>query len=172
MAVIAKNKVILIIVGVLLLTNIAMLIFVLSDKPRERRVRFFNKEWQGTAAFLEKKVGFTQEQLNAYQQLRARHWEKMKPLLMDMRNAKDSFYRLLYRPEVTDSLLYRAADSIGHKQEAIDLQTFRHFQEVRRLCDPGQQQKFESLIHQVIHRMSVPFRRGSPSEKGIKDGHK
>lgn len=153
MAAIAKNKVLLIIVAVLLLTNIGMLVFLLNMKPGGSRGRGPGG-WQGTTEFLEKKVGFSQQQLKAYQELRAQHREKMRPLLTDMRGAKESFYRLMSKPELTDSLLYRGADSIGRRQSAIDLQTFRHFQQVRGLCDPEQRQRFDSLVHQVIYRMT------------------
>jgi protein CpxP len=162
MAAIAKNKVLLIIVAVLLLTNIGMLVFLLKMKPPGGRGP---RGWEGTGAFLEKKVGFNQDQLKAYQELRSHHWEKMRPLLGGMRGAKENFYRLLYKPDLTDSLLNRYADSIGVKQQAIDLQTFHHFQQVRGLCSPEQRQRFDSLVHEVIYKMSVPYRRGGPRER-------
>jgi len=156
---IAKNKVLLIIVGVLLLTNLGMLLFFVNMKPPANRFGRDGKGRQGMMEILEKKAGFSKQQLSAYQQLRDQHWVKMKPLLADMRNAKDSFYRLLYVPDVPDSVLKNAAMIIGQKQQAIDLQTFHHFQQVRNLCDPAQRPGFDTLVHQVIYRMSAPFRR-------------
>lgn len=155
---IAKNKVLLIIVGVLLLVNLGVLLLFVNMKQGGRsreRVR------QGMTEVLEKKAGFSPQQLKAYQDLREQHWTKMRPLLSDMRTAKDSFYRLLYQPSVTDSALSRAADAIGVRQKAIDMQTFRHFQQVRALCTPEQRPRLDSLIHQVVSRMGAPFRRES-----------
>ncbi|GAA0545498.1 periplasmic heavy metal sensor [Chitinophaga japonensis] len=160
---IAKNKVLLIIVGVLLLTNIGMLLFFLNLKSPGGR---FTRNIKGRQVFvkvLEEKVGFSPQQVNAYQELRSRHWTKMRPLMTDMRNAKDSFYRMLYRPEATDSALQNAAALIGRRQAAIDLQTFHHFQQVRNLCNASQRPAFDSLIHQVVYKMSAPFRRDRDS---------
>src|SRR5690606_25763978 len=110
---IAKNKVLLIIVGVLLLTNIGMLLFFLNLKtPGGRFVRHI-KGRQGFVKILEKRVGFSPQQLSAYQELRSQHWTKMRPLMADIRNAKDSFYQMLYLPEVPDSVLNNAAAVIG-----------------------------------------------------------
>jgi len=160
---IAKNKVLLIIVGVLLLTNIGMLLFFLNLKtPGGRFVRNI-KGRQGFVEILEKRVGFSPRQLSAYQELRSQHWTRMRPLMTDMRNAKDSFYRMLYLPEVPDSALQQAAAVIGRRQVAIDLQTFRHFQQVRNLCNSSQRPAFDSLIHQVVYKMSAPFRRDRDS---------
>ncbi len=157
---IAKNKVLLIIVGVLLVVNLGVLLLFLNVKqPGNRRDGIRGR--QGMSEVLEKKAGFSKQQLKAYQELREQHWKKLKPLLADLRNAKDSFYKLLYQPQVADSVLSRAADEIGSRQKAIDLQTFRHFQQVRGLCDDSQRPKLDSLIHQVVTKMGGPFRRDS-----------
>lgn len=162
---IAKNKVLLIIVGVLLLVNLGVLLLFLNMKqsggPRLGR----DRGRQGMAEILEKKAGFSKQQLKAYQELREQHWTKMKPLLADIRNARDSFYRLLYQPEVTDSVLSRAGDVIAARQKAVDLQTFRHFQQVRNLCDDTQRPKLDTLIHQVMYKMGGPFRRDNLRER-------
>jgi protein CpxP len=156
---IAKNKILLIIVGVLLVVNLGVLLLFLNMKqPGNRSVRD-GRGRQGMSEILEKKAGFSKQQLKAYQELREQHWTRIKPLLADLRNAKDTFYRLLYQPEVPDSVLSRAADVIGNRQKAIDLQTFRHFQQVRGLCDPSQRPKLDSLIQQVVTKMGGPFRR-------------
>ncbi|WP_188315985.1 periplasmic heavy metal sensor [Chitinophaga agrisoli] len=155
---IAKNKVLLIIVGVLLITNMIVLLVFINMKQNGSR-KHDQPGRQGLVQILEEKAGFSKEQLGAYQQLRDQHWTKMKPLLTDMRNAKDSFYRLLYTPETTDSVLELAAAEIGRRQAAIDLQTFHHFQQVRNLCDSSQRPGFDTLIHQVVYRMTAPFRR-------------
>jgi len=155
---IAKNKVLLIIVGVLLVVNLGTLLLFVNMKQTGRPG---GRGWgrQGMAEVLEKKAGFSKQQLQAYQDLRDQHWKKMKPLLADMRNARDSFYKLLYVPEVTDSALSHAADVIARRQKAIDLQTFRHFQQVRNLCDDTQRPKLDSLIHQFMSKTGAPFRR-------------
>jgi len=156
---IAKNKVLLIIVGVLLLTNLGMLLLFVNLKPPGNRFGRDGKGRQGLTEILKEKAGFSKQQLSAYQQLRDQHWTKMKPLLADMRNAKDSFYQLLYVQDVPDSVLNKAVMIIGEKQQAIDLQTFHHFQQVRNLCDSAQRPGFDTLVHQVIYKMSAPFRR-------------
>jgi competence protein ComGC len=160
---IAKNKVLLIIVGVLLLVNLVVLLLFLNMKQQGNRFR--DRGRQGMTEILEKKAGFSKQQLQAYQGLREQHLKKIKPLLADMRNARDSFYKLLYRPDVTDSLLSNAADTIAVRQKAIDLQTFRHFQQVRNLCDDSQRPKVDSLIRQLMNRMGPPFRRDNLRER-------
>lgn len=160
----AKNRVLIIMVVILLLTNVLMLFFFLWLKPGH------SHDWRGkrgVAVFLEEQVGFTGDQMKSYQQLREQHWGRMKPVLGDIRSTKERFYNLLARTEVSDSVLQRAADSIGYRQSAIDLLTFQHFREVRALCTPEQRPRFDSLVHQVMLKMSGPYRKGGrPDEQG------
>ncbi|MCK7556416.1 hypothetical protein MKQ70_15890 [Chitinophaga sedimenti] len=76
-----------------------------------------------------------------------------------MRAAKDSFYQQLYRDAVPDSVVSSYGDSIALKQKSIDMQVFRHFQQVRGLCTDEQRPRFDSLVNQVIRKMSGPYRR-------------
>ena len=54
---------------------------------------------------LQKEVGFNEEQTAKYKQLKEKQRERIRPMYDDMRNAKDSLFRLLSYPETSDSLL-------------------------------------------------------------------
>ncbi|ASZ11589.1 periplasmic heavy metal sensor [Chitinophaga pendula] len=154
----AKNRILIIMVVILLLTNLLMLFFFVWLKPGSRHD---GRGKRGVAIFLEEQVGFTEDQMKSYQELREQHWGRMKPVLGDIRTTKERFYNLLARAAVPDSVLQQAADSIGRRQSAIDLLTFQHFREVRALCTPEQRPRFDSLVHQVMLKMSGPYRRGN-----------
>ena len=161
----ARNKVLSILVIILLLTNILLLVFFVWAKPGEPHRK---NEWGkggDVMQILEKQVGFSADQMAQYKQLKDQHWERMKPYFGEMRTAKDNFYKLLNASSVTDSAVNAAADTIAAKQKQIDLQTFRHFTQVRDLCTPEQRPAFDSLVQQVVRRMSGPWRKGPPSKE-------
>jgi Spy/CpxP family protein refolding chaperone len=158
----SKNRVFISIITVLLVTNIALLVFFLWVKPHRNLHPDMRHDM--IAQSLENKIGFDQQQMTQYQRLKEDHKVKMKPLFEDMRNTKDQFYRLLQQPS-SDSGLNKAADLIGEKQKAIDLQIFHHFKDLRDLCTAQQQPKFDSLIQEVIHRMSVPYHKRNMDKK-------
>ncbi len=120
---------------------------------------------------LEKEVGFDKSQLESYKQLKEQHWDRMKPSFTEMRNAKDDFYKLLSRSSVPDSVINAAADTIAARQKQIDLQTFRHFQQVRALCTPEQQPRFDSVVQLVLKKMNGPWRKGGPKEDSTRRQH-
>ena len=147
-----KTKSLITIIIFLLITNIAMLIFfVVQSKPTERRQR--NHESNGLYNSLQNEVGFSQEQLNQYQNLRETQMKQVHPLFNEVREAKKDFYGLINSPEVSDSLLNADADSIAQKQKNLDMQMFRYFKNVRAICTESQKDKFDSLMKRVETRM-------------------
>ena len=107
---------------------------------------------------LEKEVGFDSIQMKRYQQLKEEHKAKIKPLFEDIHATKMRFYQYLQQP-ADDSVINNAAIAIGEKQKAIDLQIFRHFNELRTVCTPQQQPRFDSLIQRAVNKMTMPFRK-------------
>lgn len=115
--------------------------------------------------FLEKEVGFNQEQMANYEILKQNNRQKMKPLFEDIRLAKIQFFKLLRHAVVDSAVLNQAALKIGERQKIIDLQAFENFKTIRTLCIPGQQLKFDSLLPGVIERMWFSERKGNSRQK-------
>lgn len=164
-----RNKVLSVLVLILLLTNILLLVFFVRMKPSGAapgKMERDDRDKGGVTQLLEKQVGFTPDQMAQYKTLREQHWDKMKPYFGEMRTAKDRFYRLLSTSVAGDSLaVSAAADSIAAKQKQIDMQTFRHFRQVRNICTPAQQPAFDSMVQQVIRRMNGPWKKNTSKEK-------
>ncbi|WP_119079428.1 Spy/CpxP family protein refolding chaperone [Chitinophaga alhagiae] len=168
----ARNKVLSLLVLVLLLTNILLLVFFVWKKPEPPHpgggtARSGRGE---TTQILEKEVGFDAQQMEQYRKLKEQHWDRMKPYFGELRTARNNFYKLLNEASVPDSVINSAADSIAAKQKQMDLQTFRHFQQVKAIGTPEQQAKFDTLVQQVIKRMGGGPRRSQPKEDSTRQG--
>ncbi|HEY8388369.1 MAG TPA: hypothetical protein VIK74_07180 [Parasegetibacter sp.] len=164
----SRYKWLVFIIGVLLVTNIAMLAMLVKKKDppkRENRSGQTQTYQSRTVMILEKEVGFSKEQLEQYQALREDHSTKMRPIIEKIRASKDSFYRLLSLPEISDSLLQATAAKVAEAENQVNLQTFQHFRDIKALCTPEQQPKFEKFIENVISRMVVPVRRTAQQKK-------
>lgn len=154
----ARSKNLLSIIVILVLTNILVLGYFLWFKKSHRKPEP-EKERVGISDMLQKEVGFTDEQLTAYRELKDRQRESMRPMFEDMRRAKDSLFRLLSDPNVTDSALNHAGDAIAARQKSLDLQAFQHFKTVRAICKPDQQEKYDSMILRMFRKMGRPQKK-------------
>jgi Spy/CpxP family protein refolding chaperone len=156
----SKNKTLVSIIVVLLLANVAMLVYFLwlkePDKPSART----DKNTDRFAEALKKDVGFSEAQVAQYKELKNAKWDKIKSRFDDLRQAKDNFFQLISVENVNDSMLNNAADSIAQRQKSLDLQSFIHLKELRKVCTPEQQPKYDSLVQRVFHRITGSFMRG------------
>ena len=154
-----RNRNLLIIIGVLLLTNVAVLIYFLGQK-RHSGMEQRERERSTVTEMLQDEVGFNEEQTAKYKELKDKQREKIRPMYDNMRKAKDSLFRLLSYPNTPDSVLHRAAEVIAQRQKELDMETFNHFKRVRTLCTPDQLPQYDSLVLRLLRKMGKPFRHG------------
>ena len=166
-----KNKVLVTIIGILLLANIAMLVFLFSAMKKPERENSHNrKPAHSTVSFLESRIGFDKQQISQFNQLKEEHYKKLNPLFEDLRVTKDNFF-VLVKDSVSDSDIDSLANIIGQKQKFLDLQVFHTVQEIRNLCTPQQQVKFDSLLPKIAYKMVGHIRKGNPKEDSLKKSH-
>jgi len=159
-----RNRNLLIIIAVLLLTNVAVLVYFLGQK-KDKGTPPADAGRIPVVEMLQKEVGFDEEQTARYKEMKEKQREKIRPMYDDMRKSKDSLFRLLSFPETSDSVLNRVTDAIALKQKAIDLETFNHFKRVRRLCKEDQLTKYDSMVVRMFRKMGKPAPRHNEAEK-------
>ena len=162
----ARNRNLLIIIGVLLLTNVAVLVYFLGPKRTDKTTP--GDTAQTVTEMLQQEVGFDEEQTAKYKELKDKQRERIRPMYGNMRKAKDSLFRLLSYPDTPDSLLSKAADVIAQQQKELDIETFNHFKRVRVLCTPDQLPQYDSLVLRLLRKMGKPFRHGEADKAGQK----
>jgi Spy/CpxP family protein refolding chaperone len=165
-----RQRWLLVLVAILLLTNIATLSIYWFKKPnhdggpghepgtREKRM----------GQFMVDQMKFDTIQEASYWKLRDSMISTQRPVMDSIRDAKKRFFDLLNQSNPTDSALITRSNEVAELQKKLDLATFHHFQNVRALCRPDQLQQFDTVIKEIVNRMT-PFRRmlkqGDSSEK-------
>lgn len=163
----SRIKVLLFLIGILLVTNLVLLFFFVKKRDDDHGGKRMPPQDRSSVMrhFLKDSVGFNDQQLGRFDTLRAQNKEDMKPLFEEMKQSKMAFYNLLRQPGTPDSVSMAAADLMAAKQRAVDVAFYKYFQEVRSLCTPEQQVKYDSLMQQIIRRMISPSRRGESKQK-------
>lgn len=146
---------------VLLVSNIALIAFVLKGKEKKNSGPFGGKD---PFAIMVEELNMTDQQQTAYKQLRDQHFQKVKPLFDSMRAAKTAFYSLIKEDDskINDSLVTVYTGRIGARQSEIDRLMFNHFRSVRKLFTAEQQPKFDSLVRRMLQRGKKDSSRKKP----------
>jgi periplasmic protein CpxP/Spy len=146
----SRNKVLLTIIAILLITNIVMLVLFLRMKPHVQEPKKL-----GFTEKLKNQVGFSAEQMAVFEPKKKVFWTRVRESFDEIKKTKEDFYNYMYDPSVPDSILEAKADIIGKQQRDLDLYVIRHFKDVRTLCTPEQLPKFDSLLPPLIERMTA-----------------
>jgi len=154
-----RSKVFLVIIGILLVANIAMVSFFLLKKDGGKRDK--KPEWKTViSGFLKNEIGFDTVQLKQYDSLSDRHKDNMKNLMDSLRSTKEKQFKELAAVNFSDSAMNAVADRSAATQKTMELKMFNHLRNIRLLCKPEQLPKFDSLFGKVLNR-----RGGDPKKK-------
>ena len=146
----SNNKILTIAVVLLLLTNIALVIFMVKGKNRNE-----DKHSRGRGEPFEmmvKELNMTKQQQKEYKQMKEDHFKNIKPLFDSVRAAKTAFFALIKDPAVSDSTVSAYSQKISERQATVDKITFTHFKKVRNLFSAEQQPKFDEFIQKMMQR--------------------
>ncbi len=156
---IRNNKLLVIILLILVLSNAVLLFFLFAKRPpRKTGAEMANNDkGGGMRAYMKRvlkdSIGFTDAQIAMYDTMGSRHKDLMKPMFSTIQSHKDSFYKLLMQNGPSDSLRQSYLDKIAQDQRMIDEQIYNHFSELRALCTPEQQPRFDTVMQKMIRKM-------------------
>jgi len=144
MNVFSRTKSLVIIIAILLVSNIAMLVYFLNRPDRKR---------PDSSEFLKKTIGFSREQFADFEKRKQLHRDSIGRYFKDMNDDKERFYRLLGKSPIDSSEFDSLANRIGTKQVMIEKAFFRHFQDVGTICTPEQKKMYDSLFPGELRKM-------------------
>jgi protein CpxP len=141
-----KYRMLWVVIGLLLALNVSILAWF----------TFFSQNIHPKRLFLETELKFDEKQAVSYKILRQEHAQQMRDLREEVKAMKTDFYKELSQPTISDDLLKEKALAIETKMAEADVLTFKHFQEVRKLCTPTQQTRFDEVIIDLIRSIERP----------------
>lgn len=145
----SKYRTLVAIIVLLLVTNIAVLAYFMLNKKSEKR----QKSRPGFENVLQREVGFNEQQVAQFKELKATHWATAKQQMEQLKQVKLNLFRLTREENTPDSVINAKVDSIASLQKQIELNSFQHFKATRQICTPEQQPAYDSLMKRIITRM-------------------
>ncbi|MFY7847089.1 Spy/CpxP family protein refolding chaperone [Chryseobacterium gambrini] len=130
-----KNRFYIFIIVGLLISNLLLVIFMLTRKPPHH---------SGPRNLIIERLHLDEKQIQQYDVLIRQHRMQIREKEHEMMDAKTQYYSLLKNKDQKngDSLVQQIG-KISMETEKIN---FKHFQDIRKICRPDQLQDFDHLI--------------------------
>jgi periplasmic protein CpxP/Spy len=98
---------------------------------------------------LHEELGFSKQQNEQFEILRKNHQELIKQTNDKIKVLKDRLF-IGYGKNIGEEEASEIASKIGSYVAEIELQTLRHFQDVKAICNEEQKVKFDKVIKNVL----------------------
>jgi periplasmic protein CpxP/Spy len=154
----AKKNLLLLTVIVLILANVTMLVIFFMTRIQKTP----HPEAAAPATFIEKQLGFDEQQKQKFDDLRKTHHHEAEEVRRRINEEEDSLFSMLPNMTGSDSGREQLIKQIAFNKAEIDRMTFDHFRKVREMCSATQQKKFDEIIHDVIKMIAPPPPPGPP----------
>lgn len=151
-----KNKILIIIIGLLLVANVVMLGFFLWNNHAEKKERALERDKSSRSKFvadyLKNEVGFNNEQLVRYDSISKKHREQLKAAFGELAAERKKTFASLAAASFTDSAMNNAANEIHERQRVLELSMLKHLKEIRNLCTAEQVARFDTGFYKIFGR--------------------
>ncbi len=160
MDLIRQNKLIGWIIGILVGLNILTLTLIWIQSRGKTSDHSAREESPpaSSAGLLRSEIGFTEEQVRQYGEMRKDFQEKTRGLNDELTDLKLQIADSLFVPTLDEQRVDSMASRIGTLQSRIEILRFEHFRELVKICSADQKEKLRPVLREV-------FGRKPPQEK-------
>jgi len=127
----------------------------------------FTEHESKAANYLAKDLGLSDEQQTQLEALRKEHFRKVEVMEMAVARNEKNMLGLLTANTIDTAHANIYIDSIGIMKAAIQRELFAHFNSIKKMCSPDQNNKFNTLIEQ----MSKEFPHHFDGHHGTNEAH-
>ena len=149
----SNNNILRIAVALLLITNIALVIFMLKGKEQQDNKRSSGARGD-TFEKMAKELDMTEQQKKEHLQFRDEYFKIARPLFDSVRSAKSAYFALVKDSTATDSMINAYNKRHSDIQFTIDSLTFKHFNRVRALYSGDQQKKYDEMVQKMMQKQN------------------
>ena len=153
MDILAKNRVLVWSVGILIFLNLSCLSMLwFRDIHRPAHVPPPPMDHDGTAQFLKNQLDLSDSQFNEYLRLRDGHFSETQAIEQKMKILRQDLISELFKDPPDQEAAAEIINSIGASQASLERLTFNHFLDLKKLCGPEQADTLNKMVHSLFRR--------------------
>lgn len=141
-----------IIIIILLVSNIALGTAWWYSRQKANYHSMQSERPSPMGAYLKSEIGFSAEQLVAFDSLRARKRKTEKEIYGGIKNSKQEVFKNLGADHFSDSAVQHTIEFAADKQRILEAGMMSSLKEIRSLCTDEQRAKFDTGFYKAFIR--------------------
>ncbi len=135
-------------IGLLLCLNLGTIGWIVL------KTRQFKANRQQSTEFIASRLDFTPRQRETYRAIHARFLTGTQPHEDSLRLLRKNLYSQLNQVSVSDERINALVSRMERQNSQITRLRFRHWQQVRAICTPDQQARFDRFLARLTQNMA------------------
>ena len=99
-----------------------------------------------------KRLGFNESQVRAFKNIKNIHFQKVKPIRDHIKIMKSKLWEDVKNDAPNDSTLKAQVSVLGNEIQINEYETFKHLQDIRKICNPSQKKVFDNEIVPLFNK--------------------
>ncbi len=112
--------------------------------------------------FLAREVGMDDEQVATFRELRKEHFRETDPIKAEIHRLGRQMMGELFATTPDTARVRQLSLELGEKQAEFELGVYRHFEDVKSICQPDQQEQLKGLILDALRSKFPPPMEDGP----------
>jgi protein CpxP len=149
-----ENKIISFLILVLIILNLSTLAFCWILWSRVERNQDFRQGMSDNHPMerniIEDQLKLNAEQRKEFSQFREKHFASKRIINDKINSIRDQLFDMIKSDHPDSNALNNLAAKIGEAEAQKQLEIVRHFEDLRKVCNPDQKDKFDTWINDVV----------------------
>jgi hypothetical protein len=146
---------------ILLIINISALSsFIIAKISADKNTYYYDDPECEVERILAEQIGFDQDQLQEYVQLKSNYDRDVHALRTNMQETMADMLEEVGKKTPDTSIINKQAEVFGRQQAELKARTMQHLINLRQMSRNGQEARFDELFTQLQHRHRRGMGRG------------
>lgn len=150
---ISKYKILYRLVILLFILNATTIGFIMWHKfnKHKREPRLFKQKetYKDVSNILQKELKLDKNQILHFESIREKYYQQEVKIASIIKLKKDSINAIMFNRNSNEDLLKQLAYRVAENEEAMELLRIEQAKELKTICTPEQQAKFELLVKEI-----------------------
>ncbi len=131
-------------------TTIGFIVWHKFNKPKREAHLFKQREsFKDVSKILKSELQLDQNQMLHFESIREKYYQQEVKIASRIKAEKDSINAIMFNKNSNEILLKQLAHRVAENEEAMELVRIEQAHELKTICTPDQQVKFELLVKEI-----------------------
>lgn len=151
-----NNKTANLLITILIILNVSLMVFIFVQYDMwKTAVKKNESKQERTSHIMKESLNLSESQQNLFRESGQAYFEQMKKISPEIKKLKRNLYEEIFEINPNKDKINEILEELSVQHKELEIAKFEHFQELKEICNPEQEEKLKEVIKSMIDRMEI-----------------